>query len=89
MLGDRKLLAWTHYTVEVKLGARMSPEGHKSWSKPVQAVVRTPPALPSRWVSHCLSLKVPKHEIFLTELIILSYPIWIGDLGSTAKNGFV
>ncbi len=56
MLGDRKLVAWTHYTVEVKLGARMSPEGHKSWSKPVQAVVRTPPALPSRWVniSPCL-----------------------------------
>ncbi len=49
MLGDRKLVAWTRYTVEVKLA-----EGHghdmagKSWSKPVQAVVRTPPALPSR-----------------------------------------
>jgi hypothetical protein len=31
------------------------------------------------------NLKVFKHEIFLTELIILSYPIWTGDLGSTAK----
>jgi hypothetical protein len=52
MLGDKKLLAWTRYTVEVKLGARMSPGGQdmvgKSWSKPVQAFVRTPPALPSR-----------------------------------------
>ncbi len=36
-----------------------------------------------------ITLKVPKHEIFLTELIILSYPIWIGDLGSTVKNWFV
>ncbi len=31
-------------------------------------------------------LKVPKREIFLTELIILSYPIWTGDLGTKAKN---
>jgi hypothetical protein len=38
------------------------------------------------WNRFLASLKVPKHEIFLTELIILSYPIWIGDLGSTAKN---
>ncbi len=30
-----------------------------------------------------------KHEIFLTELIILGSPIWTGDLGSTAKNWFV
>jgi hypothetical protein len=63
MLGDRKLLAWTLYTVEVKLGTRMSPEGHdlegKSWSKPVQAVVRTPPALPSRWVNIRLCLMSP------------------------------
>jgi len=29
-------------------------------------------------VENCF--KVPKHEIFLTELIILSYPIWTGDL---------
>jgi hypothetical protein len=60
MLGDTKLLAWARYTVEVKLGARMSPEGQdladKSWSKPVQAVVRTPPALPSRWVNISLCL---------------------------------
>jgi hypothetical protein len=34
-------------------------------------------------------LKVPKREIFLTELNILSYPIWTGDLGTKAKNGFV
>ncbi len=40
-------------------------------------------------ISFLDNLKVPKHEIFLTELIILSYPIWIGDLGSTAKNWFV
>ena len=31
-------------------------------------------------------LKVPKREIFLTELIILRYPIWTGDLGTKAKN---
>jgi hypothetical protein len=34
-------------------------------------------------------LKVPKREIFVTELIILSYPIWTGDLGTKAKNRFV
>jgi hypothetical protein len=30
-------------------------------------------------------LQVPKREIFLTELIILSYHIWTGDLGTKAK----
>ncbi len=35
------------------------------------------------------SLKVPKREIFETELIILSHPIWIGDLRTKAKNRFV
>ncbi len=34
-------------------------------------------------------LKVPKHEIFVTELIILSHPIWIGDLRNEPKNRFV
>ncbi len=32
-----------------------------------------------------LTLKVPKREIFVTELIILSHPIWIGDLRTKAK----
>ncbi len=31
-------------------------------------------------------LKVPKREIFVTELIILSHPIWIGDLRNEPKN---
>ncbi len=31
-------------------------------------------------------LKVPKREIFVTELIILSHPIWVGDLRTKAKN---
>ncbi len=35
------------------------------------------------------SLKVPKREIFVTELIILSDPLWIGDLRTKAKNRFV
>jgi hypothetical protein len=35
------------------------------------------------------SLKVPKREIFVTELIILRHPIWIGDLRTKAKNRFV
>ncbi len=35
------------------------------------------------------SLKVPKREIFVTELIILSHSIWIGDLRTKAKNRFV
>jgi hypothetical protein len=35
------------------------------------------------------TLKVPKREIFVTELIILSHPIWIGDLRTKAKNRFV
>jgi hypothetical protein len=36
-----------------------------------------------------LTLKVPKRKIFVTELIILSHPIWIGDLRTKAKNRFV
>ncbi len=35
------------------------------------------------------SLKVPKREIFVTKLIILCHPIWIGDLRTKAKNLFV
>ncbi len=35
------------------------------------------------------TLKVPKREIFVTELIILSHPIWIGDLRTKAKNRFL
>jgi hypothetical protein len=48
-----------------------------------------------KWYRDCVcvretfTLKVPKREIFLTELIILSYPIWTGDLGTKAKNRFV
>jgi hypothetical protein len=34
-------------------------------------------------------LKVPKLEIFMTELFILSDPIWVGDLGTETKNLFV
>jgi hypothetical protein len=33
--------------------------------------------------------KVPKREIFVTELFILTDPIWIGDLRSKPKNPFV
>ena len=32
---------------------------------------------------------MPKREIFVTELIILSHPIWIGDLRNKAKIRFV
>ncbi len=40
--------------------------------------------------AHCdPALKVPKREIFVTELIILSHPIWIGDLRNEPKNLFV
>jgi hypothetical protein len=35
------------------------------------------------------TLVVPKREIFITDLILLSYPIWIGDLRTKAKNRFV
>jgi hypothetical protein len=35
------------------------------------------------------NLKVPKREIFLTELFILSDPIWIGDLRNEPKKPFV
>ncbi len=34
-------------------------------------------------------LKVPKLEIFMTELFIISDSIWVGDLGTEAKNPFV
>jgi hypothetical protein len=35
------------------------------------------------------SLKVPKREIFLTELSILRVPIWIGNLRAEPKKTFV
>jgi hypothetical protein len=35
------------------------------------------------------SLKVPKREIFVTELFILSDPIWVGDLRTEPKKPFV
>jgi hypothetical protein len=39
---------------------------------------------------HDLStLKVRKREIFVPELYTLSEPIWVGDLGTEAKNPFV
>ncbi len=34
-------------------------------------------------------LKVPKREIFVTELFILSDPIWVGDLRNGPKKPFV
>jgi hypothetical protein len=34
-------------------------------------------------------LKVPKREIFETELSTLSDPIWVGDLRNEQKNQFV
>jgi hypothetical protein len=34
-------------------------------------------------------LKVPKREIFVTELFTLSDPVWIGDLRTAPKNLFV
>ncbi len=35
------------------------------------------------------ALKVPKREIFVTELFILSDPIWVGDLRTEPKKHFV
>jgi hypothetical protein len=35
------------------------------------------------------TLKVPKHEIFVTEFFILSDPIWVGDLRTKPKKPFV
>ncbi len=32
------------------------------------------------------TLKVPKREIFVTELFILSDPIWVGDLRTEPKK---
>jgi hypothetical protein len=37
----------------------------------------------------CTYLKVPKHEIFVTELFILSDPIRVGDLRTEPKKPFV
>jgi hypothetical protein len=34
-------------------------------------------------------LKVPKREIFVTELFILSDPIWVGDLRNEPNKPFV
>jgi hypothetical protein len=33
-----------------------------------------------------MTLKVPKREIFVTELFTLSDPIWIGDMRIEPKN---
>ncbi len=52
---------------------------------PQSILVRVPGSLSSR----SRKLKVPKREIFVTELIILSHPIWIGDLRNEPKNRFV
>jgi hypothetical protein len=38
-----------------------------------------------RTSENCI-LKVPKREIFVTELFILSDPIWVGDLRTEPKN---
>ncbi len=35
------------------------------------------------------NLKVPKREIFVTELFILSDPIWVGDLRTEPKKTFL
>jgi hypothetical protein len=35
------------------------------------------------------NLKVPKREIFVTELFIRSDPIWVGDLRTEPKKPFV
>ncbi len=35
------------------------------------------------------TLKVPKREIFVTELFTLSDPIWIGDMRTEPKKPFV
>ena len=37
-----------------------------------------------KWLQ--LELKVPKREIFVTELFILSDPIWVGDLRTEPKK---
>ncbi len=37
----------------------------------------------------CDHLKVPKREILVTELFILSDPIWVGDLRNEPKKPFV
>jgi hypothetical protein len=58
----------------------LCPSSHRPWS------VRH---AGTEHVFGYMHLKVPKREIFLTELIILSYPIWTGDLGTKAKNRFV
>ncbi len=34
-------------------------------------------------------LKVPKREIFVTELFILSDPIWVGDMRTEPEKPFV
>jgi hypothetical protein len=38
------------------------------------------------FLTNSQSLKVPKREIFVTELFILSDPIWVGDLRTETKK---
>ncbi len=40
-------------------------------------------------VNAVFTLKVPKREMFVTELFILSDPIWVGDLRTEPKKPFV
>jgi hypothetical protein len=41
------------------------------------------------WEEVSILLKVPKREIFVTELFVLSDSIWVGDLRTEPKNPFV
>jgi hypothetical protein len=45
-------------------------------------------SLQPRRTSSKVPLKVPKREIFVTELSTLSDPIWVGDLRNEPKNPF-
>ena len=44
---------------------------------------------PKFFKAYFIPLKVPKREIFVTELFILSDPIWVGDLRTEPKKPFV
>jgi hypothetical protein len=47
------------------------------------------PALSMIKIMGTVHLKVPKREIFVTELFTLSDPIWIGDMRIEPKKLFV
>jgi hypothetical protein len=62
------------------------------WKVPAEAVYFMQAQVVARRIKIVVvrvPLKVPKREIFVTELFLLSDPIWVGDLRTEPKKHFM